>query len=67
MAWAALIPVAMKLLQGNDDKPQQGPALPPPPTLGEIFKSNTVETSPHTFPMTDMIKAGPVGGGMRGR
>lgn len=65
MAWAALIPVALQLLKGND-KPAPGPQMPPPPTIGELFKDNMQPMTPHTFPTTETYNAGPVGGGMKG-
>ncbi len=65
MAWAALIPVAMQLLKG-DEKQQPQQQMPPPPSLGEIFKSNAVEPVKHDLPTVTPYQAGPVGGGSRG-
>lgn len=62
MAWAALIPVAMQLLQGDKKEAAPGPAMPPPPTIGELFKDNMQPVTPHTFPNSQPFNAGPVGG-----
>jgi hypothetical protein len=62
MAWAALIPVAMQLLKGSEEQQPQGPAMPPPPTIGELYKDNMQPVTPHTFPNSEPFKAGPVGG-----
>lgn len=61
MAWAALIPVAMQLLKGNEQQ-APAPAMPPPPTIGELFKDNMQPVTPHTFPNSQPFNAGPVGG-----
>lgn len=66
MAWAALIPVAMQLLKGSEEKPQQGPAMPAPPSIGEIFRSNAIAPKEHEFPTVTPFQAGPIGGGNRG-
>lgn len=66
MAWAALIPVAMQLLSGGEKEQQQGPAMPPPPTLGELFKSNELAPMEHSYSTVNPYQAGPIGGGSRG-
>ena len=60
MAWAALIPVALQLLKGGEEKP--APAMPAPPTIGDMFKDNMQPATPHTFAPSQTIQAGPVGG-----
>ena len=60
MAWAALIPVALQLLKGEEKAP--GPALPPPPALGSMFQKHGQPETQHTFPGVQPFNAGPVGG-----
>lgn len=72
MAWAALIPVAAQLIGSmtKSDQPQQsGAALPPPPSLGDIFKANDQKyqsSSPPSSFQSNPFSPIPVGGGSRG-
>jgi hypothetical protein len=71
MAWAALIPVAMQLLKGDEKQPAPAQQLPPPPSLGEVFSSNQEKyDSPiqHSYPtaQTNPFSQFPIGGGTRG-
>ncbi len=71
MAWAALIPVAMQLLKGDEEKPAPAQALPPPPSLGEVFAANQAKyDSPtqHSYPtaQSNPFSQFPIGGGIRG-
>jgi hypothetical protein len=66
MAWAALIPVAMQLLKGEEKQAPQGPQMPAPPSIGDIFKSNAMAPTQHELPTVTPYQAGPVGGGNRG-
>lgn len=69
---AAAIPLAVSLLgaMGKDEeKGQQQPAGPAPPTLGEMFAQNDAKYSQGTnfaLPQVTPFQAGPVGGGQRG-
>lgn len=71
MAWAALIPVAMQLLKGDEKQAPPAQQLPPPPSLGEVFASNQEKyDSParHSYPtaQTNPFSQFPIGGGTRG-
>ncbi len=66
MAWAALIPIAAQLLKGEEKQPAPGPALPPPPSLGEVFASNQAKYQPpqHSYPtQSNPFSQFPIGGG----
>jgi hypothetical protein len=69
MGWAAAIPIAMQVIGSmteSEEKPQ-GPAIPPPPTLGEIFAENAKNYQPmqHSMPSYGQTQNTPVGGGQR--
>ncbi len=71
MAWAALIPVAMQLLKGDEKQQAPAQALPPPPSLGEVFAANQAKyDSPvqHSYPtaQSNPFSQFPIGGGIRG-
>jgi hypothetical protein len=70
MAWAALIPIAAQVL-GSMGKSDQapGPALPPAPSLGDIFKSNEQKyqtPAPQFQAQSNPFSPIPTGGGARG-
>ena len=71
MAWAALVPIALQLLDSSSksQQPAPGPQLPPPPSLGQIFSANDQKyaQSP-TFgaPQSNPFSPIPVGSGSRG-
>jgi hypothetical protein len=67
---AAAIPIVAGVLgaMGDDEEKQQGPAIPPPPTLGEMFAANAQSYQPRQFaaPVTDVFNPNsPVGGGAK--
>ncbi len=71
MAWAALIPVAMQLLKGDEEKPAPAQVLPPPPSLGEVFASNQAKYDSPMQPSYPTAQSNPfsqfpIGGGIRG-
>lgn len=71
MAWAALIPVAAQLIGSmtKSDSPAPGPSLPPPPSLGDVFKANDAkynQASQFSAPQSNPFSPIPVGGGSRG-
>lgn len=71
MAWAALIPVAAQLIGSmtKSSDPQPGAALPPPTSLGDIFRSNDQKYSQPTqfsSPTSNPFSPIPTGGGSRG-
>lgn len=68
MAWAALaIPIVTQLLKGDEKQAAPGPALPPPPTLGEVFASNQAkydQPAQHSYPtQSNPFSQFPIGGG----
>ncbi len=70
MGWAAAIPVALQVLgaMSKEGEKQQAPAVPPPPTLGEMFAANAANYQPmqHSMPtLTPFTTGGPVGGGQK--
>lgn len=70
MGWAAAIPVALQVLGSlsKEGEKQQGPVVPPPPTLGEMFAANAANYQPtqHAMPTQNpFMPSGPVGGGMK--
>lgn len=69
---AAAIPLAVSLLGAmskGEEKGEQQPAGPAPPTLGEMFADNSQRYSQganFALPQVTPFQAGPVGGGQRG-
>ncbi len=67
MAWAALVPVALQLLKG-EEKPAASPtALPPAPSLKETLAANQAkysEPSQHSYPtaQSNPFSQFPIGG-----
>lgn len=71
MAWAALIPVAMQLLKGDEKQPTQAPQMPQQPSLSDQFAANQAKydtPTQHSYPtMSNPFSSfGPIGGGSRG-
>ncbi len=67
---AAAIPIVTGILgaMGEDEEQQQGPAVPPPPTLGEMFAANAQNYGPRQFSTPDTVPFqpnSPVGGGAK--
>lgn len=72
MAWAALaIPIVTSLLKGGEKQPAPAQALPPPPSLGEVFAANQAkydQPTQHSYPtaQSNPFSQFPIGGGSRG-
>jgi hypothetical protein len=66
---AAAIPIVAGVLGSMSEEEQsQGPAVPPPPTLGEMFAANADNYGPRQFSAPETVPFqpnSPVGGGAK--